>query len=642
MSWSTFRERWTLFAGALLTVAFGVALVQASVMVTLGTDRPRIPAGTPAAEAARIRDAYEGVSSLLGMTVMLSCFLAVFIVGSTFAFTVAQRRADLALLRTLGGSRRQVMTLLLAEAVILGLLGSLGGIALGVPFMWIQTWLLTGTGFVPDAFTPVWDNGVLVASVSVGVGMALSGSLAAALRAARVRPLEALRDIGGAARVMTFGRWLWGGTMLLATGAMVAAQGSVDFLGALMIALGVSLCGSVGLSALSPLVVPLAGHLLRPLARFGPLAELAQANLRDGRRRAAATAAPMIALVALLVGLTAMLGTQANAAGADVRRDILGQLVVTSTGADAERIASVPGVEAASTAVTADIALTVTHREAADERHRMTYRSGIVAIDPDAYQRTHRRRPVSGSLDALRGRAVVAGPGVAGTGVRRGSTAVARIGDRTVTLRVVARMPATMENNSDSFFVPRDLLPSAAAASARAETIVKVAPGTPVAAVADRLRAARVGKVETVDRWVAARVAEQQEQNDGVMIVLMGLAAVYAVVAVVNAMVIAGTERRREFAVARLTGLSRRQVVRSALLESCGVTLIGISLGLLVAAAALGGFLFGPSGTEILAVPWRLIAALVAGAFAISALTSVLITRAATRIPPVALAAARE
>ncbi|WP_157429855.1 FtsX-like permease family protein [Actinomadura oligospora] len=641
MSWSTFRERWTLFAGALLTVVFGVGLVQASIMVSLGAEDPAIPAGTSPREAERLRDAYEGAGSLLGMTAMLACFLAVFIVGSTFAFTVAQRRADLALLRTLGGSRPQVMTLLFGEAVLLGLLGSAGGILFGIPLMWIQAYLLTSTGILPGSFAPQWDNGVLIASVCAGVGMALTGSVAATVRAARVRPLEALREIGGAARVMTLGRWIWGVTMLALTALMVSGEGKADFLGAMLIAMGVSFAGAIGLSSLSPLVVPLAGHLLRPFTRFGPLAELAQANLRDGRRRAAATAAPMIVLTALVVGLMAMLGTQAKAGGADVKRRIVGEYVVTSTGADAARIASVPGVQAASTSTVADIVLTVSRTEDG-RRQKKKVRSGIFAIDPAAYQATHTLKPVSGTFGELRGRAAMAGPGSAEDGIRTGTTAVAEIGGRKVRLKVVARMPATLENNADAFFVPRSLLPPDMLAKAESETTVKVAAGTNPADVANRLRDLRIGKVETVSAWADARVGRQMKENNSVMMVLMGLSAVYAIVAIVNAMVIAGTERRREFAVARLTGLSRRQVVQAALLEASGVTLIGVGLGLVVAFAALGGFLFGPSGTEILAVPWTLIVLIVLGAFGISSLTSVLTTRSATRPAPVTLAAARE
>ncbi|MFC5182710.1 FtsX-like permease family protein [Actinomadura harenae] len=642
MSWSTFRERWTLFAGALLTVVFGVGLLQASIMVSLGAEHPRIPAGSTPGETARIKDAYEGAGSLLGMTAMLACFLAVFIIGSTFAFTVAQRRADLALLRTLGASRPQVVTLLFGEALLLGLLGSAGGILFGIPLMWAQAYLLTSNGILPDSFAPHWDNGVLLGSVAAGVGMALTGSIAATLRAARVRPLEALRDIGGAARIMTPGRWIWGVGMLALSVAMVAMEGGADFLGAMLIAMGVSFSGAIGLSALSPLVVPLAGHLLRPFTRFGPLAELAQANLRDGKRRAAATAAPMIVLTALVVGLTAMLGTQAKAGGVDVKRKIVGEYVVTSNGVDARRIASVPGVAASSTAVTADISLTVTENNGTKRGYRKKVQAGIIAIDPAAYQATHTSRPVSGSLDALRGNAVVAGPGSAEDGVRRGSTAVADLGDRKVRLKVVARMPATLENNADAFFVPNWLLSEDMLAKAEAETTVKVASGTSPADVANRLRDLRIGKVQTVSAWADARVGEQMKQNNSVMMVLMGLSAVYAIVAIINAMVIAGTERRREFAVARLTGLSRRQVVRSALLEASGVTLIGVGLGLVVALAALGGFLFGPDGLEVLSVPWTLIVLIVLGAFGISTLTSTFTTRAATRPAPVTLAAARE
>ncbi len=194
----------------------------------------------------------------------------------------------------------------------------------------------------------------------------------------------------------------------------------------------------------------------------------------------------------------------------------------------------------------------------------------------------------------------------------------------------------------DTFLVPRDLVPAAMLADAPTETMVRVAPGTSPEAVADRIRAAGLGEVRTVGRWADARVAEQQRGTMGIMAVLMGMSGLYAAIAVVNAVVIAAAERRGEFAVARATGLRRRQVVVMAAVEAAAVTVIGLLLGALVAAAALAGFHPGPGGVRILAVPWTLFGLLVAVSLAVTTIAGAVTAAAATRPSPTSLLAARE
>jgi putative ABC transport system permease protein len=110
-----------------------------------------------------------------------------------------------------------------------------------------------------------------------------------------------------------------------------------------------------------------------------------------------------------------------------------------------------------------------------------------------------------------------------------------------------------------------------------------------------------------VAKWADAEADAQQKGNEAIFAVLVGLGGLYAAVAVVNAVVIAGAERKVEFAVARLTGMSRPQVVRMALVEAAAVTAIGLLLGLLVAAGALAGIGSAANravGRPLVAVPW--------------------------------------
>ncbi|MDL4773387.1 ABC transporter permease [Actinomadura xylanilytica] len=640
MSARMLRERWRLFAGAVLSVALGVALVQSSLMTMASTADSKVPPGVSGRAAEEIREGYAGAATLLGMTVMLAGFLAVFIVGSTFTFTVAQRRRDLALFRMLGGSRPQLVRLLLGEALLLGLIGTGLGIALGVPGTWAQSWMLVALGMLPDGFSPSWTNGILPVSAGLGLGVTLAGVLVASLRAARVRPLEALRETGGAARAMTVTRWLVGLCFLVPAVVLIPVGRTSDVLGAMLVAMAVSIWGSVALSQLSPLIVPLVGRLLGVALRAGTLGGLAEANLRDGVRRSASTAAPLIVLVSLVIGLTGTLSSLARATGMDVERVTAGDLVVASTGANAARIAAVPGVATASPQVSVDISVTVTHH-AEGRQGRRTHHLGIVTVDGPAYERTHRPAPRAGSFDRLHGRTLAVGSGLAAEGIRVGSRATAKIGGTRRTLRIVASVAPTLENGSESFLIPRELVPASLTAGAPAETVVQVAPGTSAGAVADRIRAAGIGTVRTVPQWAGDRVAEQQRGNDGIMMVLMGLGGLYAAVAVINAVVIAGAERRAEFATARVSGLSRAQVVRTALAEAWAVTTIGLLLGGLVAAAALAGFATGP-GPNILVVPWGLLALLVTGSYLVTGLASMWTTASATRTAPVLLIAARE
>jgi putative ABC transport system permease protein len=195
------------------------------------------------------------------------------------------------------------------------------------------------------------------------------------------------------------------------------------------------------------------------------------------------------------------------------------------------------------------------------------------------------------------------------------------------------------------YLVPRDQVPAGLLADAPARVIVQVTAGADPDTVATAIRAAGIGEVTTVAASAAAQAAEQQDTNNATLVVLMGLAGLYAVIAVVNAVVMAGADRAREFAVLRLTGFTRGQVVRTAQVESAAVTLIGLLLGGLVVGATLTGIAAAgvrAVGTAVITVPWRLAAATVGGAFLVTSVTAVLTALSVTRSRPIRLAAARE
>ncbi|MCP2197155.1 FtsX-like permease family protein [Lentzea flava] len=632
MSFSTFRERWELFAGAVLSVAVGVALLQASMLVLAATGNPQIPPGLSRQEQDEIREGFVGAATVMGMTAFLAMFLAVFIVSSTFGFTVAQRRRDLALLRLTGGSRAQLRALLLSESLLLGVVGSVLGVPFGVVAQHVQTWLLIEIGLLPDGFTAPWRGWAAITAGVLGVGVALTGVFTASLRAARIRPLEALRETGKAARVMNTSRWLFGLSAAACTVAMVVWAQGTNLIGALMAALGISMCGAVAMSLLSPLVVPLTAWLLP--------SGLVRANLREGVRRSAATASPLIVLVSLLLGLSGTFGSLAAAGGEEAKRSVNAQLVVTSTGEEAERLPAVEGVAVASRQNAVDITITAEQPDEGPTR----YYSGIVAVDPADYARTHHLPPSAGNLAALTGTTVFTGPARHGDGIIPGQVLAADAGGQPLQLTVVGGLPETLEAG-DSFLLPRAALPRHVWSAAPTETVVQVVPGQNPADVADRIRRQGFGEIRTVPEWAAARARQTQDGNVEILTVLMGLAGLYALMAVVNAAVIAGAERRREFAVARVTGLTRRQVIGSAVAEAIAVALIGVVLGCVVAGAGLagiGGAVRKAIGVTVVDVPWALLAIVVVGSVAVVATTTGITAAVTTRQRPVALVTAGE
>lgn len=623
-------ERWPLFVGAFVSVTLGVALVQSSLLLLISAATMDPPPGLSAAAGLEFSDSIAAVVSMLGIVLGIATFLAGFVISSTFAFTVVQRRRDLALLRLVGGSRGQLRRLLLGEALLLGALGAAVGVPAGLVVMSAQERLLRTLGFVPEGFHGQWREWILAVSFGAGIGLAVAGAAVAARRASRVRPLEALRDTGEAARVMTVTRWI--AALLFLGGALalviVAPHGGVA--GGAAMAMNVPLPAAVAAAALSPLIVPMVARLL-PIGA-GATGLLARANLWDARRRSASVAAPVIVLVALVAGTA---GAQATftAAGVDqMRAQTHADLVVDGTGPIGARIAAVPGVAGASTETSVPAMLVTGHGEDQESETVMA-----LVIDPPAYAKTH---GAGTALTALTGRTVAAGPG--GEVPSSGSVRLKLPDAELTAFPVAGGVPETMSGGAN-ILLPPGIAPPTMLTDAPTQSFVSLAPGANPETV--RAELSRIGKVSDVDSWLKADAAARNSTSNKIELVVMGLGGLYALIGVINSIVIGAAARRREFAEARVTGLTRTQVIRSALAESGAVTVAGLLLGGLAAAGALIAAAASTSavtGHATLSLPWPLIAAVAAIALVVTGATSVITSWSATRRPPVTLLAARE
>jgi putative ABC transport system permease protein len=243
----------------------------------------------------------------------IALFVGGFVIANTLAITVAQRMRELATLRTLGASRRQVLVSVVLEALAIGVLGSIVGLFLGLGIAMGLTALLAATGVDLPSSSPVMSMRTVIVSIGTGTLIALLASLRPASRATRVEPIAAVRE-GATMPTSRFARFAPAasgivGALSLALFGYGAFASDVEIkLRMATLVTGVLLLFvSVAMIA-SRVVKPLAFIVGAPAARLGGApGRLARQNaVRNPSRTASTAAAVMIGLA--LITFVAVLG----------------------------------------------------------------------------------------------------------------------------------------------------------------------------------------------------------------------------------------------------------------------------------------------------------------------------------------------
>jgi putative ABC transport system permease protein len=537
---------------------------------------------------------------------LLSAFVTVFIVSSTFAFAVAQRRREFGLLRTIGGTPRQLRRLVLGEALAVGAVGGAAGALLGVVLAPAMTGLLIDAGFQPAGFEVRIRWWTPVVAWALGVLVALLGAGAASRRAARTRPLEAMREAAVDTRPMTRKRLLTG---LAATGVGAICSLSMAFSGAdamVLLALGTAMSLTAGLTLLVPaLVGPVIGALTRPLARRpGATALLVRENMITAVRRTSATVAPVLATVAFAVLITSTVQTTQSADTTRQAAAVRAEAALVPRGT--------PGLSDAAADRVEGTALVSTTVYGGDDRAALS----AVGVSPGVERVLAVPPPRAGT-------AVVTAAVAAAHGWREGRLAPVTFEDgRTRRLRVVDdSMPYQV-------FLPRDLVrahdPSALADVAfRTESAPTRLP-------------ARLGAEEiSVEAYAALDDAEEDRLVRLFTLILVAVSAGYTAIAVASTLLTATAGRVRDVRVLRLSGATPRQVSLALAAETCCVVSLGAALGLAVATPALLGTVHGlrqQLGMPVeLSVAWPWVIGAVAGCLLLGTTATVLPARTALR-----------
>ncbi|MEV8532511.1 FtsX-like permease family protein [Streptomyces sp. NPDC051211] len=566
-------------------------------------------------------EALVAVNALLGTAGGVTGFVSVFVVASTFAFAVAQRRREFALLRTAGATPPQIRRMVLAEALLVGVLASAAGCLLGGAAAPTLARFLADDGIAPHWFAIGDHTWPYHLAFWTGVPVSLAGAAAASWRAGRVGPAEALREAAVETGTMTRGRWA-GGAVLLATGLGLLVH-------ALLTDPADLLHRKTYTSRPMLLIVAfalLAPVLVRPLTRLlawlparlpGAGGMLVRENAAAGVRRTAAVAAPVLVTVALAGSLLGTTETLAGAKSAEIRRQTTADYVVTGgTGLDAatvDRLRAVAGARVSATARTAVYTL---------EDGVALIRSDARAADPAGLARTAALPVVAGRAADLDDDSIIVNEEWARKTV--GTRVEVWLGDGTRRSLRIAAVMSTGTGNNGAYVTPAN-----APGAAVDRVDVKLASGADRAAVGAALaRAAGPAgaSVLTRDQWVRAASPQTKRTTRMGFVLVLGIALLYTGIALANTMVMATADRIRELAALRLAGATRRQVLRLVAGESLMVVTVGAVTGALVAALNLFG-LWGALGLldapAAVAVPWDALGAVVGACAAAAVLAAV-------------------
>ncbi|MCL2668486.1 MAG: FtsX-like permease family protein, partial [Micrococcales bacterium] len=257
------------------------------------------------------------VSTFLMVFAVIALFVGAFIIANTFSMVVRQRLRETAVLRAVGASRRQVFTSFVTQAAIVGLIGSLLGLAGGFGLVAVIRSVFEAMGMALSGEVPVTTTGVAI-PVGLGVAVAMVAAALPARRASRTAPVEAMRPGSDDSQRGATVRGSIGAAMTLAgIGCLVAAHRAAEDGGpALGAGAGLIL---LGLIVAAPALAPAVTWVLAvPVAAVSkPFGTLAQRNLARNRRRTASTASALMIVMAL-VGATTVLASSVRASVADL------------------------------------------------------------------------------------------------------------------------------------------------------------------------------------------------------------------------------------------------------------------------------------------------------------------------------------
>ena len=608
--------------------AIGVAL----------TSQPYV-LSAPGDIATSLRSSTADFRATTALIAAVALFVGAFLIFNTLSMTVSERVRELGLLRAAGAVRRQLVSFVAFQALALGFLGSILGVAAGFALAELMAIDLRSVATIP--FERVDPSLVSIAAVvAIGLGVTVAAAVEPARRAGSISPVEALRDrIDPAAVRRARLRWLVGVFVVVGVAGLLAwprdAGGGGLARSALVYLLlfGAVIAAPLALGVLGGL----AGLPFRAVLRIEE--RLARASIVRDRARTTLTVGALAVGLAMVVAVGGVAHQSRLAAAAWLAEVIPGDELVTSIqplalddpvitdlGAidGVERVSPFAVFEVARSGVRMDAAAVVGSDFAADGRLRF--------VDGD-------RAAALAGLDAG-GVAILPQSVAARIDLTVGSTLTLAIGEnRVVDLRIAGIVARTLPGKvGEAVLVGWPDATTVFGVEGADVLAVRYEPGAEAGARPVLEAAAREVALEPNPVTVVAGAVDNAlSEVFGLFDALALVAVVVAALGIVNTLTVSVLERVRELGVLRAAGMTRGQVRRTVVVEAGILGIVGSALGVatgLVAGAVL--VLLSGGGPPILDLPWASIAVAVVLGVGVSMVAAWYPARLASRLAIVA------
>jgi putative ABC transport system permease protein len=511
----------------------------------------------------------------------VALFVGTFLILNTFSIIVAQRTRELALMRALGGSRKQMLGSVLIEAVAIGLIASVLGLAAGIGVGVLLAWVFGNLSGVALASVGVPATAV-ISSFVVGLLVTVVAAVLPALRASRIPPIAALQEVGTPDRPLT---------KLTVSGALVgAAGGTVLGLGlagkggdsTLWLILGGVLVTFIGVALLTPLLARPVVSLLGRLFSWSVPGKLGRLNSGRNPRRTAITASALMVGLALITGVNVILSSAKQSLQTQADTQVTVDLIISGDGDDNGPATFDPAVMTAAAKLSgvAGVASEYFGFGQVGGENR-----GVTAVpDVAAWAGMFKLTATSGSLQWTGpDQAIIDVDSAKDRNLKVGDTLDAQF-ERGELHKIKIVGVYGKSDVAGGLVLSGDVVKDFRTAQP-AYGYVRAAPGASVADIQKQVDTLLADNPEVSVANRAEFVAAQSAQFDQLLTmiqVLLALAILIAVLGIVNTLALSVLERTRELGLLRAIGMRRAQTMRMVTVEAIVISVFGALLGLAV------------------------------------------------------------
>lgn len=531
-----------------------------------------------------IEEQTSSMSQVLLIFAGIALFVGIFIIANTFTMLVAQRTKELALMRAVGASRRQVTRSVLIEAFLVGLVAAVTGFALGIGVaMGLESLMNSAGASLPDGPLVIAPTTIVVALI-IGVVVTMLAAWLPGRRAAKIPPVAAMNSVHATPTVR-------GLVVRNTIGSIIVALGVVMlFMDDNYVMAGGAAVIMVGVIVLTPLLsrpfIAASAPLLKP---FGVTGKLSRLNAVRNPRRTASTAAALMIGLTLITAMTVVATSMSSAINKMAAGSLKADYTVSMANYQPlapevrEKLDKLPAVEASSPLRPAYGELDGSY-------------SKVSGVDAKDFGKLASLDFTSGSLAGLKGDSTLVDKDTADEqGLKTGDTVPLKFEDgKTVQLRIAG----IYEPNEmiSGLFSPLSVVDPHLSKITDEQVLVKMEGGTSekaedtiVKALGDN-PAIKIQDKDAISNEIAGAINLMLNMLYG----LLAMAILIAVLGVINTLAMSVFERKHEIGMMRAIGLDRAKVKQMVRLEAVIISLFGAVLGI-----GLGLFMGWAAGNSI-------------------------------------------